>query len=132
MGPGESSSGLKITSSRLSAETFASGAPVAFVAYYCVWGTFQQYALNGFFVNRLSGAARPDERRWVPLLAAILFAAVHVPNWFLVTVTFTLGPDALSLVDRQMRRVVEPGRFRILVGNSSRDQDLKETWLTVV
>lgn len=66
-------------------------APIPFVAYYCVWGTFQQYALNGFFVNRLSGAARPDERRWVPLLAAILFAAVHVPNWFLVTVTFTLG-----------------------------------------
>jgi hypothetical protein len=66
-------------------------APLAFVAYYCVWGTFQQYALNGFFVNRLSGAAAPDEQRWVPLLAATLFAAVHIPNWFLVTVTFTLG-----------------------------------------
>jgi len=65
--------------------------PLAFVTYYCVWGTFQQYALNGFFVNRLSGAAAPEEQRWVPLLAATLFAAVHVPNWFLVTVTFTLG-----------------------------------------
>jgi membrane protease YdiL (CAAX protease family) len=42
-------------------------------------------------VNRLSGAAAPEEQRWVPLLAATLFAAVHVPNWFLVTVTFTLG-----------------------------------------
>lgn len=66
-------------------------APIAFVAYYCVWGTFQQYALNGYFVNRLSGAAAPDEQRWVPLLAAVLFAAVHAPNWFLVIVTFTLG-----------------------------------------
>ncbi len=35
------------------------------------------------------------------------------------TVTFTLGPDALSLVDRQMQRVVEPGRFEVLVGTSS-------------
>jgi hypothetical protein len=65
--------------------------PLSFVVYYCVWGTFQQYALNGFFVNRLSGAAAPTEQRWVPLLAAILFAAVHTPNWFLVSVTFTLG-----------------------------------------
>ena len=35
------------------------------------------------------------------------------------TVSFTIGPDALSLVDRHMRRVVEPGRFEILVGTSS-------------
>src|SRR5690348_5083181 len=62
-----------------------------FIIYYCVWGTFQQYALNGFFVNRLSAAAAHDEQRWVPLLAAILFAAVHAPNCFLVSVTFTLG-----------------------------------------
>jgi hypothetical protein len=62
-----------------------------FVAYYCVWGLFQQYALNGYFVNRLRGAAAASEERLVPLLAAILFAAVHAPNWFLVVVTFTLG-----------------------------------------
>jgi beta-glucosidase len=35
------------------------------------------------------------------------------------TVTFTLGPDELSLIDRQMQRVVEPGRFDIMVGTSS-------------
>jgi beta-glucosidase len=35
------------------------------------------------------------------------------------TVTFTLGPDALSLVNRQMQRVVEPGRFDIMLGTSS-------------
>jgi beta-glucosidase len=32
------------------------------------------------------------------------------------TVTFTLGPDALSLVDHRMKRVVEAGRFQILLG----------------
>ena len=35
------------------------------------------------------------------------------------TVTFALGPDELSLIDRRMQRVVEPGRFDIMVGTSS-------------
>jgi len=35
------------------------------------------------------------------------------------TVTFTVGPDALSLIDQRMQRVVEPGRFEIMVGTSS-------------
>ena len=46
------------------------------------------------------------------------------------TVTFTVGPDALSLIDRQMRRVVEPGRFEIMVGTSS--TQLKSVPLDVV
>ena len=33
--------------------------------------------------------------------------------------TFILGPDALSLIDRQMQRVVEPGKFDVMVGTSS-------------
>jgi beta-glucosidase len=35
------------------------------------------------------------------------------------TVTFTLGADALSLIDLQMQRVVEPGKFEVMVGTSS-------------
>jgi beta-glucosidase len=35
------------------------------------------------------------------------------------TVTFTLGPDALSLIDRRMQRIVEPGKFDVMVGTSS-------------
>jgi beta-glucosidase len=35
------------------------------------------------------------------------------------TVTFTVGADALSLIDRSMRRVVEPGAFELLAGTSS-------------
>jgi beta-glucosidase len=34
-------------------------------------------------------------------------------------VTFTLGPDELSMIDRRMQRVVEPGRFDVMVGTSS-------------
>ena len=35
------------------------------------------------------------------------------------TVTFVLGPAELSLIDRRMQRVVEPGRFDIMVGTNS-------------
>jgi hypothetical protein len=59
------------------------------IGWYLVWGLFQQYLLNGYFVNRL-GEALPDERH-VPLAASILFAAAHLPNWFLVAVTFAGG-----------------------------------------
>src|SRR4029078_5724734 len=34
-------------------------------------------------------------------------------------VPFTLGPDELSLIDRKMQRIVEPGRFDVMVGTSS-------------
>ena len=37
------------------------------------------------------------------------------------TVTFKLGPDAMSLYDRQMRRVVEPGTFTVFAGTNSSD-----------
>jgi beta-glucosidase len=38
---------------------------------------------------------------------------------------FRLGPDALGMLDRELRRVVEPGRFRIQVGASSADIRLR-------
>jgi beta-glucosidase len=34
-------------------------------------------------------------------------------------VTFTLGPDELAMIDRRMQRVVEPGRFDVMVGTSA-------------
>jgi beta-glucosidase len=35
------------------------------------------------------------------------------------TVTFTLGPRELSLINRDMKRVVEPGTFTAMVGTNS-------------
>ena len=46
------------------------------------------------------------------------------------TVEFTLGPEQLSFLDRDMHRVVEPGAFKIMVGGNS--VDLIETTLSVV
>ncbi len=45
------------------------------------------------------------------------------------TVTFTLGPEELSFLNREMRRVVEPGSFKIMVGGNS--VNLIETKLNV-
>ena len=45
-------------------------------------------------------------------------------------ITFTLTPKDLSLVDRDFKRVVEPGGFDIMIGASSTDIRLRQT-LTV-
>jgi beta-glucosidase len=47
------------------------------------------------------------------------------------TVSFDITPDLLAFYDVNMKYVVEPGEFFIMVGNSSRDQDLKKVTLTI-
>ena len=44
------------------------------------------------------------------------------------TVTFELTQEQLSLLDRNMKNVVEPGTFEILVGSSSEDIRLKSSF----
>jgi beta-glucosidase len=46
------------------------------------------------------------------------------------TVEFWLGPDELSFLNRDMRRVVEPGVFDVMVGGNS--DELVQTKLSVV
>ena len=48
------------------------------------------------------------------------------------TVGFDLTPETLAFHDIAMREVVEPGEFTVMVGTSSRDQDLQAVTLTVV
>jgi hypothetical protein len=62
-----------------------------FIGYWG-WGTFQQYLLNGYFVNRLlliTSGSRASAA--VPLIAGFLFAGVHALNPFLMAVTFVAG-----------------------------------------
>lgn len=42
------------------------------------------------------------------------------------TVSFTLGPEQLELLDAEMRWVVEPGTFEVQIGSSSADIRLRE------
>lgn len=62
----------------------------AFLAWfaYVPWGTFQQYLLNGYFLNRLAGAL---PAKTAALTSAALFSGAHLPNWFLMIVTLVLG-----------------------------------------
>jgi len=47
------------------------------------------------------------------------------------TVKLEITPDLLAFYDINMKYVVEPGEFLIMVGNSSRDEDLTKVTLTV-
>jgi beta-glucosidase len=47
------------------------------------------------------------------------------------TVVFEITPEHLAFYDINMRYVVEPGEFEVMVGNSSRDQDLQKVILRV-
>jgi len=47
------------------------------------------------------------------------------------TVSLNITPESLAFYDVNMKYVVEPGEFEIMVGNSSRDADLQKVVLTV-
>jgi hypothetical protein len=54
---------------------------------YCFWGLFQQYLLNGYFLNRFVKISPA----FAPPMAAIAFSGIHTPNWFLIVVTLFAG-----------------------------------------
>jgi membrane protease YdiL (CAAX protease family) len=64
------------------------GDAVLAFAGYLPWGTFQQYLLNGYFLNRFTGAM---PARAASVASAVLFSGAHLPNWFLMAVTLITG-----------------------------------------
>jgi beta-glucosidase len=75
--------------------------------------------------DRVSSATRP-----VKELKA--FRKIFLQPGETNTVAFEITPEQLAFYDIQMKRVVEPGEFEIMVGNSSRDGDLQKVVLSVV
>src|SRR5205807_1484116 len=49
------------------------------------------------------------------------FERVHLSPGETKTVSFTLSRDDLALWDRQMHFVVEPGKFKVMIGSGSED-----------
>lgn len=74
--------------------------------------------------DMLSSVARP-------VMELKGFQRVHLKAGESKTISFTINPEMLSILDSQLNKVVEPGEFRIMVGCSARDTRLKET-LTVI
>lgn len=79
---------------------------------YCPWGIFQQYLLNGYIANRLLAVF---SARYVPLMAAALFAGAHFPNWFLMLVTFATGYCSIKVFMRY-RNIYFLGLAHALIG----------------
>lgn len=69
-------------------------------------------------LNRLQRIALDETRLGIPLRG---FAKVALAPGETKTCSFKLAPDDLALYDADLRRVVEPGRFRVMVGSSSED-----------
>src|SRR5688572_23744244 len=60
-----------------------------------------------------------------PVLMLAGFQRIHLGPGEEREVSFALGPEQLRMLDADMRWVVEPGTFRVLVGGSSRDIRLR-------
>ncbi len=66
-----------------------------------------------------------------PVLELKGFQRIYLKAGETKTVSFTIIPSMLQMLNEQMKTVIEPGDFRIMIGSSSRELWLKET-LTVV
>lgn len=56
-----------------------------------------------------------------PLRQLKAFERIFIPKGETRTVTLTLTEDDFAIIDRQLRRVIEPGSFTVMVGRSSAD-----------
>jgi membrane protease YdiL (CAAX protease family) len=79
---------------------------------YLPWGLAQEYALNGYILNRFDRALSEGA---ASILAAVLFAVVHAPNPFMMAVTLPLGWYA-TIVYRRTRNLYVLGIGHALIG----------------
>ena len=62
-----------------------------------------------------------------PVIELKGFKRIHLNAGETKEVEFRITPDLLSMIDGHLKRVVEPGDFRIMIGASSKDIRLKGT-----
>ena len=58
------------------------------LAAYWPWGLVQQYLVNSYFLNRMQSVSNPRRASWI---SAAMFSGAHLPNLFLMAVTFGAG-----------------------------------------
>jgi beta-glucosidase len=60
------------------------------------------------------------------------YERVHLERGETKVVHFELGPDDLSFIGQDCKPVIEPGEFEVMVGSSSRDEDLLKARFTLL
>jgi beta-glucosidase len=55
------------------------------------------------------------------------FQRIHLNAGETKDLQFDITPEMLSVLNKDLEKVVEPGDFRIMIGASSRDIRLKQT-----
>jgi CAAX prenyl protease-like protein len=83
------------------------------VVRYTLWGTFQQYGLQGYFHNRLSKII--PQPLWSSGLIAFVFMSFHLPNPVLMAFSL-VGGFACSMLFLQSRNLFALGLFHGAVG----------------
>jgi hypothetical protein len=83
------------------------------VLRYTLWGTFQQYGLQGYFHNRLSRVI--SQPLWSSSINAIVFMSFHIPNPVLMVFTL-VGGFACSILFLQSRNLFVLGMFHGAIG----------------
>ena len=56
-----------------------------------------------------------------PVIELKGFQRIHLNPGESKSVAFEISPDMLNMLNEDMKWVVEPGEFRIMIGSSSRD-----------
>ncbi len=65
---------------------------VLLLLLYPIWGTIQQFMVVALLADNVAALSRERVPEWAAiLLAAVLFAMVHLPEYPLVAATFVLG-----------------------------------------
>jgi membrane protease YdiL (CAAX protease family) len=73
------------------------GAPLGLSPVFLAFGIAQQYVMLGFIFRRMQRVA---DDRLAPVLTAVIFALLHLPNVFLTGVTFVWGAIACLVYRR--------------------------------
>lgn len=63
-----------------------------------------------------------------PVMELKGFQRIHLKAGQSQQLSFVLGPEQLSMLDKDLKSVIEPGLFRIMIGSSSKDIRLREVF----
>lgn len=61
-----------------------------------------------------------------PVLELKGFQRIHLKSGETKNISFMINPEMLTMFDKDLNKIIEPGEFRIMIGSSSRDLRLKQ------